>query len=158
MALGGYTVMPFDLIPDTIPVIGWLDDVLWVQIILWALSGTLDLFERRVYREAASHGSFCTSQLPMPWFCRAGLRPTVGASDSSNRTAAGNHPTHEHSAQLLLSNRSWPACRVQIACRLARGGCGTEVRGNNHDSRRGEKNLTLSTLVPGTAGSVTATS
>ncbi len=31
----GYLLMPVDLIPDGIPVIGWLDDVVIVPVLIW---------------------------------------------------------------------------------------------------------------------------
>jgi uncharacterized membrane protein YkvA (DUF1232 family) len=42
-----YVVVPFDLIPDTIPVIGWLDDLGVATLALWYLSHAL-----KPYREA----------------------------------------------------------------------------------------------------------
>jgi uncharacterized membrane protein YkvA (DUF1232 family) len=43
LALGGlvaYLVLPFDLVPDFIPVVGWLDDALLVILVLrWVLRG-----------------------------------------------------------------------------------------------------------------------
>ena len=44
----GYTFLPFDLIPDFIPVIGQLDDVVIVPLLLW---GALRMIPKVIYEE-----------------------------------------------------------------------------------------------------------
>lgn len=44
----GYTLLPFDLIPDFIPVIGQLDDIVIVPLLLW---GALRMIPKDIYEE-----------------------------------------------------------------------------------------------------------
>jgi uncharacterized membrane protein YkvA (DUF1232 family) len=49
-----YTLLPFDVIPDVIPVVGWLDDVGVLAMIAMFLSRDVARREARVLGEAAS--------------------------------------------------------------------------------------------------------
>jgi uncharacterized membrane protein YkvA (DUF1232 family) len=58
---GAYVLMPFDLIPDAIPVLGWLDD-------LGVIAAVLAFVSRDVARHARleSHGEVMVEALPSP--------------------------------------------------------------------------------------------
>jgi uncharacterized membrane protein YkvA (DUF1232 family) len=48
VAVGGaYLAMPFDLIPDFIPVLGWADDLIVVLLLLWYASRRMGEDEAR---------------------------------------------------------------------------------------------------------------
>jgi uncharacterized membrane protein YkvA (DUF1232 family) len=46
VAVGIYIVSPIDLIPDVIPVVGWIDDVLFIEVFLYALGKDIDAFQK----------------------------------------------------------------------------------------------------------------
>jgi uncharacterized membrane protein YkvA (DUF1232 family) len=57
LAVAGYAFSPIDLIPDFIPVIGWLDDLILVPIGLWLVLKLVPpevLEEHRAAAEAAA--------------------------------------------------------------------------------------------------------
>jgi uncharacterized membrane protein YkvA (DUF1232 family) len=55
-----YVVMPLDLLPDAIPVIGWLDDIGMASVALWYLTHALG-----PYREGLA-GSPVEAEAPVP--------------------------------------------------------------------------------------------
>ncbi len=60
-ALALYLAMPFDLIPDFIPVVGYLDDLLLLLLVVWLLRRALpgEIFEEnlRALEDARSDGT-----------------------------------------------------------------------------------------------------
>ncbi|MBB6581600.1 YkvA family protein [Ralstonia solanacearum] len=54
LLLVGYVVSPIDLIPDVIPVIGWVDDIVLVPLALHALLRALPERVREDARSAAA--------------------------------------------------------------------------------------------------------
>ncbi len=58
-----YALSPIDLIPDFIPVIGYLDDLVIVPLGIWLVTQLIPPDLMQVYREAAS-GS---ARLPVSW-------------------------------------------------------------------------------------------
>jgi uncharacterized membrane protein YkvA (DUF1232 family) len=55
LAIAAYALSPIDLIPDFIPVVGYLDDLILVPIALWALVRAIDpevMAELRLEAEA----------------------------------------------------------------------------------------------------------
>ena len=53
-----YVVWPFDLIPDVIPVLGWLDDLAIGPLLMWAASRMIPAEVMQAAREAVrrKHG------------------------------------------------------------------------------------------------------
>jgi uncharacterized membrane protein YkvA (DUF1232 family) len=51
----GYTLMPFDIIPDFIPVIGHIDDVIVVPLLIVAALGMIPVEVMQECREKASN-------------------------------------------------------------------------------------------------------
>ncbi len=63
LAVTLYALSPIDLIPDFIPVIGYLDDLIIVPLGIWLVIRLIPPDLMQVYREAASGGD----TLPVSW-------------------------------------------------------------------------------------------
>ena len=63
LAVTLYALSPIDLIPDFIPVIGYLDDLIIVPLGIWLVIRLIPPDLMQVYREAASGGA----RLPVSW-------------------------------------------------------------------------------------------
>lgn len=63
LAASLYALSPIDLIPDFIPVIGYLDDLIIVPLGIWLVIRLIPPDLMQVYREAATG----TASLPVSW-------------------------------------------------------------------------------------------
>ena len=63
LAVTLYALSPIDLIPDFIPVIGYLDDLIIVPLGIWLVVRLIPPDLMRVYRETAAGGA----RLPVSW-------------------------------------------------------------------------------------------
>ncbi len=63
LAVTLYALSPIDLIPDFIPVVGYLDDLIIVPLGIWLVLRLIPPDVMQVYREAASGGA----RLPVSW-------------------------------------------------------------------------------------------
>ena len=63
LAVTLYALSPIDLIPDFIPVIGYLDDLIIVPLGIWLVIRLIPPDLVQVYRETASSGA----RLPVSW-------------------------------------------------------------------------------------------
>ena len=63
LAVTLYALSPIDLIPDFIPVIGYLDDLIIVPLGIWLVIRLIPPDLMQAYREAASDGG----RLPVSW-------------------------------------------------------------------------------------------
>jgi uncharacterized membrane protein YkvA (DUF1232 family) len=63
LAVTLYALSPIDLIPDFIPVIGYLDDLIIVPLGIWLVIRLIPPDLMQIYREAASGGT----RLPVSW-------------------------------------------------------------------------------------------
>ena len=63
LAVTLYALSPIDIIPDFIPVIGYLDDLIIVPLGIWLVIRLIPPDLMQAYREAASDGG----RLPVSW-------------------------------------------------------------------------------------------
>ena len=58
LAVPGYLLMPLDIIPDFVPLAGWLDDLIVVPLIVsWIVGRLPQKAEARSYRSTAERGT-----------------------------------------------------------------------------------------------------
>ena len=76
-----YTIIPYDLLPDFIPVGGWLDDLFLMGVLIYYLKqGKLpSFFSRYGTRQASGYGS----------------RTQYDRAGSDSKTSSGSRPQHE---------------------------------------------------------------
>lgn len=65
-----YLISPIDLIPDTLPVVGWLDDAVIVPA---AVCGLLNLLPDRVRRDSETKADTLSKKMPYILFIAASI-------------------------------------------------------------------------------------
>ena len=87
-----YIVSPIDLIPDRIPIVGWLDDLIILGLLLWYLSGFRPAPDRPFGRQASGPGSRAGSLDP---YATLGVERSAGTDEiraAYRRSVAQYHP------------------------------------------------------------------